>query len=123
MDPFAKQRRIRLFINELYLQPGHNTPVHQMFVNDFINIITIKVRVPDLIRVNDNDGAKFAAIQTSRCIYADLAWPSQAQPFDSLLGIIANGCCVTLLATLLALFPLVGTEKYVIFVIRHLALL
>jgi hypothetical protein len=94
-----------------------------MLIDYFIDILSIKIRIPDLLRINDDDGASFAAIQASRRIDANLSRSSQAQLLDSIFGIIADCCCVALFAALFALLPLVSAEKYMVLIVRHTPLL
>jgi hypothetical protein len=96
--------------------------MNQVFVNDFIDIFSIQVGVPDFLGVDDDDRAKFTAIQTACGIDADLADPGQPEFLDSGLGIVSDRGRIALLAALLALLALVGAEKHMVLIIRHLAL-
>jgi hypothetical protein len=94
-----------------------------VLINDLIDIFTVKVGVPDLLRVDHNHRAEFASIKATGGIDPDPALPRQAQLLDSRLGIIAYLGGIALLATLFALFAFVDAEKNMILVIRHRQLL
>ena len=101
-------------------QPFNNTSVEQVFVDDFINIFPIEIGIPDLIRVDHDYRAKFAAIETTRTIYYDISLILPPKLLDSCLGIVAYFRRIALFKSLLTLLTLVSAEKYMVLVIRHM---
>ena len=119
----GRSTKFLLYFNTLYFKPVYNTPVNQVFIDDFIDIFPIEVGVPDIIRVDHDNRAKFAPVETARAIDPDLSLARQAQLLDPVLGVVAYLHSIALLTALLALLAPVGAEKNMVLVIRHWSLL
>jgi len=103
----------------LNLQPLDHPVMHQVFLEDFVDIFPVNVGVPDTFGVNDDDRPFVTAIKTSRCVDSYTPLARKAQRLAALLGVITHGLRFKALAAGTAICALVDAEKNVITVIVH----
>jgi hypothetical protein len=101
----------------LNLQPLDNPAVQQVFLDDFIDIFTVYIGVPDTFRVYDDYRPFLTAIKASRRVdpYASLA--GKSQQLASLLGIVTHGLRIKALAARTAIRTVIYAEKNVVTII------
>src|SRR5262245_21124744 len=68
-------------------QSRDDAPVHQVLVDDLVDVGLVDVRVPDLLGVHDHDGAFVAAIEAARLVDAHLALAAELELLDAALRI------------------------------------
>jgi len=95
--------------------------VYQVLLDDFIDILAVDIAVPGGFGVNHQHRAQGAAIETTGGIDAHATFPGQATRLDLRLGVLPDPDRPRLRAALLTALALVGTEKYGIFIILHIA--
>src|SRR5438045_9565126 len=61
-----------------------------MRVDDFVDVVAIEVRIPDCIRVHDDDRPFLAAVETACLVDADFAFAGKAERLDPLLRIFLH---------------------------------
>ena len=101
-------------------QPLHDLPVLQVLLDNLVDILPINIAVPDRLRVHRHHRPFGTAIQASRGVDPHPTFAGQPQLLASLFGIITKTQRVESLTALTTVFTQVGTEKDMIFVIRHL---
>lgn len=103
----------------LDFQAFDNPPMPQMLLDNFVDIVFIVVGVPDPFRINRHYRPLAAAVHATGVVDAALSRAVQMQFFNLLLGVIAHNLGAMVRATGAAVFALVGTEEYVVFVVAH----
>lgn len=120
------QLKIKQDIHPGYALPGINHQsfyrliVHQMGLDNLIDIIPVNIGIPDALRIDDHHRATQTAPQAAGLTNTYLTFAIQIALFDFLLHIIAHRLRVEIIAGRVFL-PAVGTNKNVIFIefIRH----
>ncbi len=101
------------------MQALDRAPVKKVFLNDFINVVTVHIGVPHLFRVDDKHRAFGTAVETTRIVDAYVSGLMDPQRLAALLGIITHSTGIEVLAATTAIFAPIGAEKYVVTIIRH----
>lgn len=100
-------------------EPIDEPPLYQVAVDDFIEILSIDIGVPDGLRVNHGHRAQLAAVQTARVIDPDLTRSRDTEFLATLLHVIARLLRATLVTALAAVFTLIGTKEHMAGKITH----
>lgn len=93
-------------------------PAHQMFVDDFLDVLPVDVGVPYTLGIDDQHRPLFATIHAAGAVDADLPGARQTQSLDTRLGIIPQVLCPMALTAGTITLPLVRAEKHMITVIH-----
>ena len=94
--------------------------VHQMLVDYFIDILSVDVAVPDIIRVHHQHRSFRTTIETPGRVNPNLAGTRDTKLFAAFLDIVAHGPCIEALTASRAVLAQIGTKKYVVALIRHM---
>jgi ubiquinone biosynthesis monooxygenase Coq7 len=105
--------------NPLDCQSVYNPAIDQVFSNDFFYITLIYIGIPDRIRVHDHYRTLFASVQASGRIDADTPLAGYTQFLTAPLGEIPHAQGIKTLAARATVSTQIGTEKYVITIVRH----
>ena len=76
--------------------------VLQMLVDDLVDVGLVDVRVPDLLRVDDDHRTLVTAVEAPCLVHAHLALAGEAQRLDAVLGVVAHLVGLVVLAAGLA---------------------
>src|SRR5476649_814565 len=87
-----------------------------MRIDDFIDVGLVDVGVPSALRIDHDDRPFFAAVEATRLVDADLAWPREAQLLHALFRVLLHrfGAAVRAARTIARVAP-VQAKKYVMF--------
>src|SRR5439155_2460416 len=101
------------------LQPFDDPTVHDVRVDDFVDVVAVDVGVPDLFRIDDDDGPLLTTIEAARLVDAHHPLAVEAELLDPLLGIRLHFGRAARGAACLGRVALVAAEKDMVFVIAH----
>lgn len=90
-----------------------------MLLDNFIQILAIKVAIPDGFRVDDHDRPLCTAIKTTRRVDAHPARAADSKLLAAFFHVISHGACIKTLAAGTAIRAQVGAKENVVIVIRH----
>jgi len=90
-----------------------------VLIDDLVQILLIKVGIPDGLRVHDQHRTFFTTVQATGRIDADTARTGNTEFLAALLDIIAHGPGIKTLAACTAIRALVSTKKDVVSIIGH----
>ena len=85
--------------------------MHQVAIDNFINIFAIHIGVPRPLRVNNHDRPELAPIQTTCRVDPDTPLSGQTQLLDLCLGIFPNLAGIALLTACFAPSTLIGAKE------------
>src|SRR4030067_2789880 len=91
--------------------------MHQMFVNDLVDVILIHIGVPNAFGINRDHRPLGAAIHAAGVVHAAFSGAGKLKRFDFPLGVIAHGLRALGGAAGLAVLALIHTKKNVGFVV------
>lgn len=93
--------------------------MHQVLIDDLVNVVLVHIRVPNALRINHDYRAEFTAVETSGAINSQLGFAGEAKRLDASFGVVAHGLGVVIGATSAAVVALVDAEEHVVAVVRH----
>src|SRR2546421_741530 len=82
--------RARAAPPRLDLETLDDAPVHEVLVDDLVDVFLVDVRVPGALGIHHDAGALLAAVQAARRVDAHLAGAVHLQLLDALLGVLAH---------------------------------
>ncbi len=98
-------------------QPFHRPAVHQVLLDDGVDVGCARIAVPDTLRV-DHDGRSLrTTIETTGLIDAHLTLTGEAKRLHPILGIVAHGDRALVGTARLAVRALIDAEKNMVAVI------
>ena len=101
-------------------EPLDHAPIFEMFLNDFVDVFLVHIGVPDVFRINDNDGTFIAAVKATCIVDAySLALAIEPKRFDAAFCIVAHGLRAMVVTADRPVFALVDTEKYMPLIVAH----
>src|SRR5262249_52012243 len=71
-------------------EPFDNLTVHDMPIDDLVDVVPVDIGVPDRVRVNDDDRAFLAAVETTGLVDAHLAFAGQSERLHALFCILLH---------------------------------
>src|SRR5205085_3832421 len=96
-----------------------DAPVHQVLVDDLVDVLLVHARVPDFLRIHDHHRALVAAVQAAGLVDPDLALAVELELLDALLGVFLHRLGAVARAAVFGSLALVEAEEDVVFVEAH----
>jgi hypothetical protein len=103
----------------LYFQTLDNPPVHEVFLNDFLNVLLVDIGVPHCFRIDDEHRASVATIKATGLIDPHLAFPFEFELANTIFGVGLQLAGAQRVATGFTRCPLIAAEKHVMLEITH----
>lgn len=101
-------------------QPFDHSAISQMFLNYFVDVFLIYIRIPDIFRIDHNNWTLVAAIKTARGVDPySFALAVEFQRLDTFLGVITHCLSTVIVTAHRSRFALVDAEKYMPLVVAH----
>jgi hypothetical protein len=100
-------------------QPRNHLTLHQMFVDNFVDIGRIKVAVPHAFGIYHGHGATGTPVHAPRLVHPDLARTRQPRRTDPGFAVVKRRLRLMLGTAFFAVFALVETKKDVSFEILN----
>jgi len=120
-QPTRKANENALENSRLYLQPGYSFAMHQMLLDDLVDICAIAVGIPDRFRVDHAHRPLGTSVQATGTVDTYPALPGDAQFLAALLCVVTQRHGVMVHAALPARLTLIRAKKDVALVIVLLA--
>ncbi len=93
--------------------------LHQMRVNNFVDVALIDIGVPGLVGVDHRHGSASASVKTAGLVDSNSARPSQTSSFDTRLAVVVTSLGALPGAAGFLAGALIQAEKNVVPVIAH----
>jgi hypothetical protein len=103
----------------LDLQAFDDTPMDQVFLDDFLDIVGVNVLIPHRLWIDDENGAVVASIQTPRLVDANFPFPLELQFGNPVFRVSLRVACAKVITATFTIFPLVAAKKDMVFEIAH----
>ena len=100
-------------------KPFDNFALHEVRVDDLVDVVLIDVRVPDAFRIHHDTRPLVATVEAARLVDPDLAFTVQAHLLDPRLRMLLHFRCAMTAAAGSALFALVQAKEHVTLVVAH----
>src|SRR5690349_18408782 len=100
-----------------------DAPVHEVLVDDLVDVVLVHVGVPDLLGIDDDDRPFLAAVEAARLVDADHALAVELELLDALLGVFLHRLGAMAGAAVLGRIALVEAKEDVVLVVAHAAIL
>ena len=100
-------------------QSLNDSSVNQMLVDNFVNIVSVNIAVPDGFGIDHQYRPEFTAIKAAGCVDPDACAELITELLDPVFGIRADTLGAVIIAASFAVLALIGAEKNVMIKVAH----